>query len=135
LQIVLPSVRNAKVIQMIALSVLQGESVLQNVLAILNSTILVCPLNLSAFLTNAQFNAKHVNILHLAAHPARLEEVTLHTALVKPIIMNQHSKNALLVLLNNTTVLLIKSVSLVTLIAKNALAAAHTAQTAMIIYF
>jgi len=49
--------------------------------------------------------------------------------------MNQRSKNALLVLLNNTTVLLAKPVSLVVLIAKNALAAAQTAQTAMTTYF
>jgi len=76
-----------------------------------------------------------VNILHLAAQFARLEEATLHTALVKPITMNQDSKNVLLVLLNNTTVLPAKPVSLVTLIAKNALTAAHTAQIAMITYF
>ena len=74
--------------QMIALSALQEESVLQNVLAILNSTILVCPLNLSAFLINVQFNAKPASILLPAAQPAQLEEATLHTALVKPIIMN-----------------------------------------------
>ena len=103
-------------------------------IAILNSTILLCLLSRIAFLINAQFNAKSVSILHLAAHPALLEEATLHTALVIQITMNQHSKNALLVLLNNTTALPTKPVSLATLIAKNALAAAHTAQTAMITY-
>ena len=76
-----------------------------------------------------------MNILHRAAHPARLEEATLHTVLVKLITMNLRSKNALLVLLNNTTVLPVKPVSLVKLIAKNALVAGHTAQTAMITYF
>jgi len=122
--------------QMIALFALQvqEESVLQNVLAILNSTILICPLNLIAFLINVQFNVKPASILLPAAQPAQLEEATLHTALVKPIIMNQHSKNAFLVLLNNTTVLPIKPVSLVKLIAKTALAVAHTAQTALITY-
>ena len=135
MQIALPSVRNVKVVQIIALSALQGEKPLQNVIAILNSTILICPVNLIAFLINAQFNAKPVNILHLAAQPARLEEEFLQIALVKPITMNQRSKNALLVLLNNTTVLLAKPVSLVVLIAKNALAAAQTAQTAMTTYF
>jgi len=105
------------------------------VLAILNSTILVCLLSLIAFLINAQFNVKTVSILHLAAQLARLEEAILQTALVKPIIMNLRSKNALLVLLKNTTVLPAKPASLVTLIAKNALTVAHTAQIVMITCF
>jgi len=105
------------------------------VLAILKFTILLCLLKGFAFLINAQFNVKPVSILHLAAQLARLKEAILQTALVKSIIMNLRSKNALLVLLNNTTVLPAKPVSLVTLIAKNALTAAHTAQIVMITCF
>ena len=103
-------------------------------LVILNSTILVYPLTMIAFLINAPLNAKPVNILHRAALPARLEEAILLNVLVKQTTMNQLSKNALLVLLNNTTVLPAKPVCHATLVANNVLAAAHAAQTAMITY-